>query len=195
MELRNSRTWIQADWQTIRVTLLGLAIAFPLIAGAQRQKRIDVKMNLISTAAVKTFNLIPEYAINKRFSAQIGFYRTNNYEYKIHVFSGMAITPEFRVHLLPRYLEGLYAGPFFRYRKLSWKIPSKNAGADFISLGGGITVGYQFLIKNLIVLDFFVGPAFSSHDLKVKTGVVDDFKLPITTSVGARAGIGIGFAF
>jgi hypothetical protein len=107
----------------------------------------------------------------------------------------MAITPEARVHLLPHYLKGLYAGPFFRYRKLSWDIPSKGVGADFISLGGGVTLGYQFLIKNLLILDFFVGPAFSSHDLKIKTGTVDDFKLPITTSVGARAGIGLGVAF
>jgi len=179
----------------ISIPLIGVLLAYSLTAGAQRQKRFDVKMNLISTAAVKTFNLIPEYAINKRFSAQIGFYRTNNYEYKIHVFSGLAITPEVRVHLLPRYLEGLYAGPFFRYRKLSWDIPSKGAGAEFVSLGGGITFGYQFVIKNLVVLDLFAGPAFSRHDLIIKTGVADDFKLPITTSVGARAGIGLGFAF
>jgi hypothetical protein len=174
--------------------LVGL-LAVTFSVEAQRDKRFGLKMNLISTAAVKTFNLIPEYAINQRFSAQIGFYRTNNFTYKEHKFSGMAITPEVRVHLLPHYLKGLYAAPFFRYRKLTWEIPSKNAGADFISIGGGVSVGYQFLIKNLVMLDFFVGPAFSSHDIKVKTGVVDDFKLPITTSVGARAGIGVGFAF
>lgn len=177
------------------VTLLVILLAGTITAQAQREKRIGVKMNLISTAAVKTFNLIPEYAITPRFSAQIGFYRTNNFHYRDHVFSGIAITPEVRVHLLPSFLKGLYAGPFVRYRKLRWDIPSKNAGADFISWGGGATLGYQFLIKNFVILDFFAGPVFSSHDIKVKTGVVDDFKLPITTSVGVRSGIGVGFAF
>jgi len=179
------------------IPIIVLAFSLAAISGAeaQREKRFAVKMNLISTAAVKTFNLIPEFAINSRFSAQIGFYRTNNFHYKIHEFSGIAITPEVRVHLFPSYLKGLYAGPLLRYRKLRWDIPSENAGADFISWGGGVTVGYQFLIKNLVALDFFVGPVFSSHDIKVKPGVVDDFKLPITTSVGARAGIGVGFAF
>jgi hypothetical protein len=185
----------QIQMRLIPCVLLAVLIACSMDGYAQRTKRFGVKMNIISTAAVKTLNLIPEYAITQRWSAQTGFYRTNNFHFREHVFSGMAITPEVKFHLTPTYLKGVYVSTFFRYRKLSWDIPSKGVGADFISLGGGFTMGYQFLIKNLIVLDLFIGPAFSSHDLKVKTGVVDDFKLGITAGVGVRSGIGLGIAF
>lgn len=162
---------------------------------AQPNRRFGVKTNISSTLTVKSFNLIPEFAITERLSAQVGFYRTNNFTYKEHVFSGTAITPEVRFHLKPTYLKGLYAAPFVRYRKLAWDIPSEDAGADFISIGGGVCVGYQSLIKNRVILDLYIGPGFSGHDIKIRSGVADDFKLPITSSVGVRAGIALGIAF
>jgi len=179
----------------MRVVLLAVLTVCAMDGYGQRTKRFDVKINLFSTAAVKTFNLIPEYAITQRWCAQVGFYRTNNFHFREHVFSGMAITPEVKFHLTSTYLKGVYVSTLFRYRKLSWDIPSKGVGADFISLGGGFSMGYQFLIKNFLVVDLFIGPVFSSHDLKVKTGVVDDFKLGITAGVGVRSGIGLGIAF
>ena len=179
----------------ITCVLLTVVLASSIDAYGQRTKRFAVKVNLTSTAVVKTFNLIPEYAITQRFSALVGFYRTNNYTYKEHVFAGSAITPEVRFHFSPSYLKGLYIASFLRYRKLAWEIPSKGAGADFISMGGGFSAGYQFLIKNLLVVDMYVGPAFSGHNLKVKTGVVDDFKLGINASVGARGAIAFGIVF
>lgn len=179
----------------VRIIVLALLVICTTAANSQsvRQKKFALKMNVLS-ATVKTLNFSSEYAFSKRFSGQLGFFRTQDFHFREHVLSGRAFTMELRIHLHKSYLKGLYIAPFFRSRKLIWDIPSKNAGADFISNGGGFTFGYQWVIKNLVIIDFFAGPTFASHNLKVRAGAAGDFKLPITTAAGVRSGIGLGFA-
>jgi hypothetical protein len=176
--------------------LLLTLIALPQLGHSQKQ--VALKFNMTSPIA-KTFNVAGEWAFSQRFSGQVVFFKTNDFTFSTrntqHVISGWGFTPEARFHLTPQRLKGFYLGPYVRLRYLTWEIPTENAAATVNSVSGGFTVGYQAVIKNLLILDFFVGPSFGSHALKVTAGVIEDFKLTtITTPVGIRSGIAIGIA-
>jgi hypothetical protein len=176
--------------------LVLVLMVLPLCVGAQ--KRVALKFNMTSPIA-KTFNVAGEWAFSERFSGQVVYFKTNDFPITIknteHVLSGWGFTPEARIHAFPQRLKGFYVGPYLRFRYLEWEIPSKDASANVNSVTGGFTVGYQAVIKNILILDFFVGPSFGSHAIKVSQGVIDDFKLTtLTTPVGIRSGIAIGVA-
>ena len=166
---------------------------FMLPALAFAQKQVALKFNVASPFA-RTFNVAGEWAFHKRFSAQVLYFKTDDFAIRDHVFSGSGFTPEARFHLRPQHLKGLFVGPYLRFRYLKWEIPSKNAAADFNSVSGGFIVGYQAVIKNVLILDFFIGPSFGNHSIKVTAGVIEDFKLTTLTSAGVRSGIAIGIA-
>ena len=160
---------------------------------APAQKQVAIKFNMTSPIA-KTFNIAGEWAFTDRFSAQVVYFKTSDFNVRGHVFSGSGFTPEGRFHFRPQRLKGFFVGPYVRFRKLTWEIPSKGASADFTSWSGGFVTGYQAVIKNLLIIDFFIGPSFSNNSLKVTAGVVDDFKLTTLTTTGVRSGLAIGIA-
>lgn len=162
-------------------------------SSALAQKQVAIKFNLTSPVA-HTFNVAGEWAFHPRFSAQVVYFKTSDFTFRNNVFSGWGFTPECRFHLKPERLKGFFAAPFVRFRYLTWEIPSKDAAASFNSINGGFVVGYQGVIKNWLILDFFIGPAFGTHSIKVTKGIVDDFKLTSLTSAGVRSGIAIGIA-
>jgi hypothetical protein len=178
----------------VRPTLRCLLLVFlilPVLAFAQKQAAI--KFNITSPIA-HTFNVAGEWAFHPRFSAQILYFKTGNFTFRNNVFSGSGFTPEARVHLHKERLKGFYVGPYLRFRYLKWEIPSKNASANFNSVSGGFIVGYQAVVKKFLIFDFFIGPSFGNHSIKVTAGSIDDFKLTTLTSAGVRSGIAIGIA-
>jgi hypothetical protein len=171
--------------------LILVFLLLPLMAVAQKQ--VAIKFNITSPIA-RTFNVAGEWAFHPRVSAQILYFKTADFTFRNNVFSGSGFTPEVRFHLKKERLKGFYAGPYLRFRYLKWDIPTKNASANFNSVTGGFIVGYQAVVKNLVTFDFFIGPSFGNHSIKVTAGVIEDFKLTTLTSAGVRSGIAIGFA-
>lgn len=161
-------------------------------------QRFAVKVNVLSPI-VRTWNFAAEYAFGKHSSGQMGFSTTNLEIRKIGkiedlALSGTALTAEYRYYLkaAPR---GFYAAPFVRRRNFELSRTDVNAKADFSSWTGAIVLGHQFIIRNRVTIDFFIGPSFSSHTLKVTVGSIDDFKLGSLTGPGLRTGLTVGVAF
>jgi hypothetical protein len=182
--------------RNITKCLIMAVTLLPLCVSAQKQ--VALKFNMTSPIA-RTFNVAGEWAFTQRFSGQVVYFKTSDFSFTTnnieHVISGWGFTPEVRVHAFPQRLKGFYLGPYLRFRYLNWEIPSKDASATINSISGGFTVGYEAVIKNILIFDFYLGPSFGSHAIKVSQGVIEDFKLTsITTPVGIRSGIAIGVA-
>jgi hypothetical protein len=179
----------------MRISIISCLLLASLFSPCEAiaQKQVAIKFNITSPIA-KTFNVAGEWAFTDRFSAQLVYFATSDFSVRGHVFSGSGFTPEGRFHFRPQRLKGFFVGPYVRYRKLTWEIPSKSASADFTSWSGGFVTGYQAVIKNLLIIDLFIGPSFGNHSIKVTSGVIEDFKLTTLTSAGVRSGVSIGIA-
>ncbi len=155
------------------------------------------KVNIFSPM-VKTGSFFYERKLNEKSSAQlgVGFTSFGNDDLKV---SGLFVTPEYRFALSGEPMNGFYIGPFLRYQnlKLEEKIfdqenPDK---ATLTTFGGGVVVGKQWLFKDLITLDVFLGPSYNSGKLKVTAG--DDVEdIPgAFNGFGIRTGVTLGIAF
>lgn len=181
-----------------RLTICLALVLLVLPPGVRAQKQLALKFNMTSPIA-KIFNVAGEWAFSQRYSAQVVYFATNDFtltaKNKQHVISGWGFTPEGRIHAFPNRLKGFYLGPYVRFRYLNWEIPSGDAAARINSVSGGFTVGYEAVIKNILILDFYIGPSFGTHAIKVSQGVIEDFKVTsVTTPVGVRSGVAIGIA-
>lgn len=134
---------------------------------------------------------------------------------------GISIAPEYRRNFTGYGLNGFYLGPFLRYmhynRYITYQGTHSVTGmrgkfdevTRFNSLGLGLTIGQQYIIKNKVLIDVFIGPVFQFllsekkdatpyKDYSTKTGIgylgtsVPDRYL---NGYGIRAGFTIGLAF
>ncbi|HRG09553.1 MAG TPA: DUF3575 domain-containing protein, partial [Cyclobacteriaceae bacterium] len=91
---------------------------------------------------------------------------------------------------------GFYVAPFARYQ--SFKVEDSFDGATnkgTLSLfGGGVVIGKQWIFKEKISLDIFIGPQYSSGNVKVTDGA-DTFDTGAFDGFGVRTGVTLGFAF
>lgn len=210
----------------IQKNLLKLSVlAVLLIGGMQMQaQKFVLKINPLSLAAI-TANIQGEYAFNEKMSGQLGFFigsvglgvgsggADGNVQY-----TWFGITPEFRYYAqnakkdAPR---GLYIAPFLRYRNVSFDYsasvydPDINANVTgtvdvgVSAIGGGVTLGYQFLFGDVFALDMFLGPQYSRATTNASvtcTNCDGDEDIGEVAGIsfggiGLRGGIAIGVAF
>ena len=153
-----------------------------------------IKINILAPI-VKTFNVQYERALNDNSSLQLGFFYTG-FSSGDTKFSGFGITPEYRFYLSETAApKGVYIAPFFRYQSFIIKDVETNSEGDFSALGGGVIIGKQWIFKEKISLDMFLGPAYYSGTVDVESGDEDDFETGAFDGFGLRAGICFGFRF
>lgn len=159
-----------------------------------QQKDNVVKINIFSPI-VRTFNFSYERALNASSSLQLGVAITGT-EISDTEFSGLQITPEYRFYLSDTEApEGVYAAPFLRYANLSIEEKDLGSEADLTSFSGGLVLGKQWLFKEKITLDIFIGPSYGTTSIDVESGDEDDFDLGSFDGFGIRFGVNFGFAF
>lgn len=178
----------------MKKTLLVFGFATAAVA-AQAQKANALKANLISPA-VKTGSFSYERRINDRMSGQIGFGVTNFTIDDVN-FKGLFVTPEFRYYFTGTALNGTYVGPYLRYRGMAVQDKSvQNADkATLHSVGGGVVVGHEWLLGNIVTLDVFAGPNFSGGKLRYEEGSGNTSVPAAFSGFGVRAGFNFGIAF
>ncbi|MFN5429582.1 MAG: DUF3575 domain-containing protein [Cyclobacteriaceae bacterium] len=172
-----------------------LIVALSMVASAgYAQKENVVKINILSPI-VKTFNVQYERKVNATSSFQLGFFYTG-YSVSETSFSGIGITPEYRFYLSDSEApQGVYIAPFLRYQNFSLTESISNGKATLSNFGAGVILGKQWLFKEKIVLDIFIGPGYSSGSLKVTSGTSSQFETGAFDGFGLRAGLCLGFAF
>lgn len=169
---------------------IGSCILLPGYVSAQSV----LKINILSPI-VKTANLSFEQAISTTSSIQLGFFYTG-WSNDLTKFSGFGITPEYRFYLSDTESpEGVYAAPFLRYQKFRLtdkEIPDNKA--DYSSFGGGLVLGKQWVFKEKITLDIFLGPAYYTGKISGESGG-SDFDTEAFDGFTLRTGINFGFKF
>lgn len=170
-------------------------IAFVVMASAAIAQSNAVKINLLSPVA-RTINLAYERAISENGSIQLGFFYTGAKIADTKI-DGFGITPEYRIYLSSTPApNGFYVAPFLRY--INFKAEDKTDNtinkATVTQFGGGVVVGRQWVFKERVTFDLFIGPKYQGTDIKVTSGQ-DSFSGSLFNNFGIRGGITLGVAF
>jgi hypothetical protein len=176
-----------------------LSIAFMVLLSASMvayaQPKNALKINILSPV-LKTFNVSYERVLTESSSAQLGFYVTSASAAGLK-YSGIGLTPEVRFYLSDSDApEGFYVGPFLRYQSLKLEVKDTGDKANISSIGAGVIIGKQWLFKERVTFDIFLGPSYSGGTVKATSGSSSDFDVSGgVKGFGLRAGITLGVAF
>jgi hypothetical protein len=164
-----------------------------------------------------------ERVFSENISIQLGFYYSWDFPAYDEGFfaSGFSITPEFRYYLskkkpAPR---GTYLAPNFRYQKLETENLEENSEATVINYSPAINLGFQLVLKDLFLVDAWVGLAYnirnvieqtvpganigypSENDIGPRRNVIEqtvpgaNIGYPSENDIGPRIGLSIGMVF
>ena len=104
-------------------------------------------------------------------------------------FGGFGITPEFRYYLSESSApKEIFIAPFVRYQSFNLEVETENAEANLSVIGGGLLVGAQTLLKDVITIEAFLGPSFGAGSIDVKVGDESDFDFATFDGFGVRGG-------
>jgi len=182
-----------------KLTILSIII---LSFGNLSAQKNVIKVNLISPLS-RTGSFFYERIIADRTTFQLGFYYTDFFIKSTSTkgsitttnttkFSGFGITPEFRFYSSEETFTGFYIAPFLRYQNLS--ITDNNNKATLATYGAGLLIGKQWLYRDRITLDLFVGPCLNVGDVEIESGSDVDFTY-LFNGVGIRTGVTVGVLF
>src|SRR5574343_3775 len=135
-------------------------------------KENALKINLLSPA-YGNLSVTYQHLINpvKSINITVGYIDFDDYTrfdagYKFRM-QGFSIIPEYRTNFTGYGLNGTYAAPFLRYmnyQTTDTEILSngtkKEETGSIQSLGIGFVIGRQHIIKNRVLFDYFIGPAY-----------------------------------
>ncbi len=176
----------------ILVLTLVCANLFTTLPALSQAKGNVLKINILSPIA-KTFNAQYERKVSANGSFQLGFYY-GAFKIGDTKFSGIGITPEYRFYLSETESpQGVYIAPFVRYQSLG---ATRGTDKGTITIaGGGLIIGKQWVFKEKVVLDVFLGPKYSTASAKVTNGTNTFETGNGLSGFGLRAGVCFGLNF
>ena len=175
--------------------LIIAAFLVPLLLKPNHTKAQNaaLKINFLSLV-VKTFNVSFEKLIDTDNSFQLGVFYTGA-SISDTDLTGIGITPEYRFYLSDTDApDGVYVAPYLRYSSFNLEDKFTVSEATLSSFGGGLVIGRQWLFKEKITFDIFLGPSYSTSTVKVKSGI-DSFDVGSFDGFGIRIGLTLGIAF
>lgn len=164
----------------------------------------QTKMNALKMDPVALF--VPaavlkyERVLNKNISFQTGAF----YAFDIPSFGGefaeakgFGITPELRYypHNKRPAPQGVYLAPNFRYQKFLTKNHDESSEAAVISNSPAIHLGYQLALKNVFIMEAWVGIAYYFRNIVDETVPGASIGYNTSNEFGGRGGIAIGVLF
>jgi hypothetical protein len=181
--------------------LLFVSLLMVFFHSSHAQKNV-LKINPLSLGLV-TLNAQYERALNESTSAQLGLFYSGfstNFPGEGRLgFSGISFTPEFRYYLsnasqdAPR---GIYVGPYLRYRSLQAFFRDENGTNDgeweLNTIGGGVLLGYQWILGDVFALDIYLGPGLRNNSTKI---LLESEDYSIDELPGFLFGDGLGILF
>lgn len=176
---------------------MALCVSTLTLIHAQEGKSNAFKVNILSPV-VKSGSFFYERAVNETSSLQlgVGFTAYNANQVKI---SGLFFTPEYRFYMSGQALNGFYISPFLRYQNLKIEDtesdPANPDKATLTTIGGGLTAGRQWMFKDIVTLDIFLGPSYNSGKMKVTSGSDVEDVPGALNGFGLRTGVTLGIAF
>jgi len=180
--------------------ILIVFVAFVIAVPSFSQEATNVKpgKNVLKINTLSLFVLTPtifyERKLSDMTSAQVGV-AYMGYKVSDARFSGLILTPEFRIYPKKNALDGFYIAPYLRYMNLSVKSSSEDAKASLTVMGGGLLFGRQWITKSGFNMDLFFGGHYGSGSAKANSGNTTWFDKNLFSGFRTRAGFALGFAF
>ncbi len=180
-----------------KIVVLGFTMLI-ISAGLNAQdawKKNAIKSDLFS-AFIRTGVVKYERAFNEHISAQLGFFYTGYHPRDSQSeLNGWGITPEFRFYLSDTPAPaGTYLAPNFRYMKLDVYDGESMESGTFTNLSLAFNLGKQWLFKDIVTLDAWVGPSYNFRTVSDVTGEVDT-GVEEADGFGLRIGLALGIVF
>lgn len=179
-----------------KLACLFLSVVFLLSVSlsGNAQKSNFVKVNLFSPL-VRSGSFFYERVLNDDMSGQLGFFFTRVVAGDTK-FSGFGITPEFRYYLSESSApKGIFLAPYIRYQSFKLSVEGGAAKGNLSIFGGGLLVGAQTLLKDVITIEAFLGPAYGFGNMDVTSGSENDFDIATFDGFSVRGGITVGIGF
>ena len=175
--------------------ILVISAMLLMSTGLMAQKMNNIKTDLFSPI-IRTFAIKYERAFTEDISGQLGFFYTGYNQRDSEVtLNGFGITPEFRFYLSDTPApNGTYLAPNIRYMNLTAIDPLVDGESIITSIGLAINLGKQVLLKDIILIDAWVGPSYNLRSVEEITGDVD-IGVSEVNGFGLRMGLAIGIAF
>ena len=171
----------------------GFGFVFTLLCSSGFAQSSVFKINIFSPL-VRTLNVSFEQKLKPASSAQLGFFYTG-FSVGDTEFSGIGLTPEYRFYLSDTDApKGVFIAPFVRYQNFKLEEKVTNSKGELSTFGGGLIIGKQWIFKERISLETFIGPVYQSGDVKVTSGT-DNFDTGAFDGFSVRAGLTLGVAF
>jgi Protein of unknown function (DUF3575) len=181
-----------------KTLILLLVIVLTMPTFAQEQSDVSTEKNVLKLNTLSLFVLTPsifyEHKISDMTSAQFG---VGYLGYKISdvKFTGLFLTPEFRIYPKKNAIDGFYIAPYLRYMNLSVKSTTDDTKASLSVIGGGLLFGRQWITKSGFNMDLFFGGHYGSGSAKANSGDTSWFDSNLFSGFRTRVGFAIGFAF
>ncbi|WP_205504281.1 DUF3575 domain-containing protein [Rufibacter psychrotolerans] len=182
-----------------KLFFVALLAAFACLSKPAQAQNNLVKLNLV-TPLLATGSFYYERVINDSRSAQLGVFFT-----KFDELSGYGVTPEYRFYLSETPApNGFYVAPFLSFMRFTVEgdeeyFDGYNSYSSYkgsmTNFGGGLVAGRQWIFKDRVSFDIFVGPEYTGGSVKVEVGNEDQISDAGLGGFIARGGISLGLKF
>lgn len=177
--------------------ILIVASIIMITAGVQAQTKMNAVKTDLFSPIIRTYVLKYERAINADMSVQAGFFYSNFLPQETETtLNGFGITPEFRYYLSETPApNGTYVAPNARFYQFTLKDPSVDGDGTLTNFSLALNVGKQVVLKDVILIDAWVGPSYNFRSLEETVSGVNTGNLPDANGFGLRIGLALGLVF
>jgi hypothetical protein len=176
--------------------LVVIMLAIPLFA--QEKSDVSTEKNVLKINTLSLFlgtgSIFYERKVSDMTSAQLGVAYLG-FKFSDTKFTGLILTPEFRIYPKKTAIDGMYIAPYLRYQNYTLSNASTSTKGTLSSIGGGLLFGRQWITKSGFTMDLFFGGHYGSSSVKATSGNVSTFNTNLFSGFGVRVGFALGFAF
>lgn len=173
-----------------------LVILTALLVVPSFSQDVSTEKNVLKVNTLSLFlgtgSLFYERGFTDMISGQLGVGYLH-YSASSTSFGGLFLTPEVRFYLKNNAIDGFYLGPYLRYQNLSLKNDTDKGTLS--SMGGGLSLGRQWITKSGFTMDLFFGGHYGSTKVSAESGGEGVFNVNAFKGFKPRLGFALGFAF
>jgi hypothetical protein len=182
-----------------KVFVIILAVIFAIPTFAQETTKVSTEKNVLKVNTLSLFlgtgSIFYERKISETTSGQLGI-AYMGFKLEDTKFTGLILTPEFRIYPRKNAIDGFYIAPYLRYQNFTVKSSTDNSKGSLTSMGGGLLFGRQWITNSGFTMDLFFGGHYGSSTVKVDAGgSAESIDSNFFSGFKPRVGFALGFAF
>lgn len=181
-----------------KTLILLFVIIFTIPTFAQEASTVSTDKNTLKINTLSLFlgtgSIFYERKISDMTSGQMGL-AYMGFKLGDTKFTGLILTPEFRIYPKKNAIDGFYIAPYLRYQNFTVKSTADDSKGTLSSMGGGLLFGRQWITKSGFTMDLFFGGHYGSSSVKVDTGSANSIDSKFFNGFKPRVGFALGFSF